>query len=87
MTNAGYKSNSKGELIHDGNCIARKFMRAEMASNWTRFGEFENLFKAFQMISVIDEITSECVAVRVARKLKSTDVIQVSAGTFLQIPQ
>jgi transposase InsO family protein len=35
------------------------------------------------MLNVIDEFTHECLAIRVARKLKATDVIDVLADLFI----
>jgi transposase InsO family protein len=35
------------------------------------------------MLTVIDEFTRECIAIRVDRKLKSTDVIDVLADLFI----
>jgi putative transposase len=35
------------------------------------------------MLNVIDEFTHECLAIRVARKLKATDVIDVLSDLFL----
>ena len=39
--------------------------------------------KAFRMLCVIDEFTRESIAIRVARKLKSTDVIEALADLFV----
>jgi transposase InsO family protein len=35
------------------------------------------------MLNVIDEFTRECIAIRIARQLKSTDVIDVLSDLFI----
>ena len=35
------------------------------------------------MLNVIDEFTRECIAIRIDRKLKSTDVINVLSDLFI----
>ncbi len=37
----------------------------------------------FRMLNVIDEFTRECLAIRIDRKLKSTDVIDVLSDLFI----
>ena len=37
----------------------------------------------YRMLNVIDEFTHECLAIRVARKLKATDVIDVLSDLFI----
>ena len=39
--------------------------------------------RKFRMLNVIDEFTRECLAIRVARRLKSTDVIDVLSDLFI----
>ena len=39
--------------------------------------------RKFRMLNVVDEFTRECLAIRVARRLKSADVIDVLADLFL----
>ena len=39
--------------------------------------------RKFRMLNVIDEFTRECLAIRVDRKLKSTDVIDVLSDLFI----
>ena len=35
------------------------------------------------MLNVVDEFTHECIAIRIERKLKSIDVIEVLANLFI----
>src|SRR3954454_24927889 len=39
--------------------------------------------RRFRMLNVIDEFTHECLAIRVARKLKAIDVIDVLSDLFI----
>ncbi|MFN3671527.1 MAG: IS3 family transposase [Bosea sp. (in: a-proteobacteria)] len=39
--------------------------------------------RKFRMVNVIDEFTRECIAIRIDRKLKSTDVIDVLSDLFI----
>jgi putative transposase len=39
--------------------------------------------RRFRMLNIADEFTHECVAIRVARKLNSTDVIDVLSDLFI----
>lgn len=39
--------------------------------------------RKFRMLNVIDEFTRECIAIRIDRKLKSTDVIDVLSDLFI----
>ena len=40
--------------------------------------------RAFRMLTVIDEYTRECLAIKVARKLRSEDVLEVLSDLFLR---
>src|SRR6187455_2970540 len=39
--------------------------------------------RKFRMLNVIDEFTRECLAIRIDRKLRSTDVIDVLSDLFI----
>jgi putative transposase len=39
--------------------------------------------RKFRMLNLIDEFTRECLAIRVDRKLRSTDVIDVLSDLFI----
>ena len=39
--------------------------------------------RKFRMLNVIDEFTRECLAIRIDRRLKSTDVIDVLSDLFI----
>jgi putative transposase len=69
--------------LNDGSCVRLRprhpnhVWSYDFVSNRTHDG------RAFRMLCVIDEFTRECVAIRVARKLKATDVIDVLADLFI----
>ena len=39
--------------------------------------------RKFRMLNVIDEFTRECLAIRIDRRLRSTDVIDVPSDLFI----
>jgi putative transposase len=39
--------------------------------------------RKFRMLNVIDEFTRECLAIRIGRRLRSTDVIDVLSDLFI----
>jgi putative transposase len=39
--------------------------------------------RKYRMLNVLDEFTHECLAIRVGRKLKAIDVIDVLSGLFI----
>lgn len=39
--------------------------------------------RKYRMLNIVDEFTHECLAIRIARKLKSTDVIDVLSDLFI----
>jgi len=39
--------------------------------------------RKFRMLNIIDEFTRECLAIRIDRKLNSTDVIDVLSDLFI----
>jgi transposase InsO family protein len=39
--------------------------------------------RKFRMLNIIDEFTRECLAIRVSRKLKAVDVIDVLSDPFI----
>jgi putative transposase len=69
--------------LADGSCIRlrperpRQVWAYDFVEDRTRDG------RKFRMLCVVDEFTREALAIRVARKLSSTDVIDVLADLFL----
>jgi transposase InsO family protein len=74
----------RGRLwLHDGSCVRLRPERAnhvwayDFVQDRTRDG------RKLRMLNVVDEFTRECLAIRVGRKLKAADVIDVLADLFI----
>ena len=74
----------RGRLwLNDGSCVRLRPKRAnhvwayDFVEDRTRDG------RRFRMLNVVDEFTRECLAIRVGRQLKATDVIDVLADLFI----
>ena len=78
------KQPKRGRLwLNDGSCIR---LRAERPNHVWSYDFVEGRThdgRKFRMLNVIDEFTRECLAIRIARKLKSTDVIDVLTDLFI----
>jgi transposase InsO family protein len=74
----------KGRLwLNDGSCIR---LRAERPGHVWSYDFVEDRThdgRKYRMLNVIDEFTHECLAIRVSRKLKATDVIDVLSDLFI----
>jgi transposase InsO family protein len=78
------KQPKRGRLwLADGSCVR---LRAERPSHVWSYDFVEDRThdgRKYRMLNLIDEFTHECLAVRVARKLKATDVIDVLSDLFI----
>jgi putative transposase len=78
------KQPKKGRLwLNDGSCVR---LRPERPNHVWSYDFVENRThngRKFRMLTVIDEFTRECLAIRVDRKLRSTDVIDVLSDLFI----
>ena len=74
----------RGRLwLADGSCVR---LRPEQANHVWAYDFVEDRThdgRKFRMLNVVDEFTHECLAIRVARKLKATDVIDVLSDLFI----
>jgi transposase InsO family protein len=74
----------RGRLwLADGSCIR---LRAEHPNHVWSYDVVEDRThdgRKFRMLNVIDEFTHECLSIRVARRLKATDVIDVLSDLFI----
>ena len=74
----------RGRLwLADGSCIR---LRAEYPNHVWSYDFVEDRThdgRKYRMLNVLDEFTHECLAIRVARKLKATDVIDVLSDLFI----
>ena len=78
------KQPKKGRLwLNDGSCIR---LRPEYPNHVWSYDFVESRThdgRKFRMLNLIDEFTKECLAIRVDRKLNSTDVIDVLTDQFI----
>ena len=78
------KQPKKGRLwLTDGSCIR---LRPEYPNHVWSYDFVEDRThdgRKFRMLNVIDEFTRECLAIRVSRKLKAADVIDVLSDLFI----
>jgi transposase InsO family protein len=72
------KQPKKGRLwLNDGSCIR---LRPEYPNHVWSYDFVEDRthdVRKFRMLNIIDELTRECLSIRVSRKLKAVDVINV----------
>ncbi|MFC5485158.1 IS3 family transposase [Microvirga aerilata] len=69
--------------LNDGSCIR---LRPEYANHVWSYDFVEDRTydgRKFRMLNIIDEFTRECLAIRVSRKLKAVDVIDVLSDLFI----
>ena len=78
------KQPKRGRLwLNDGSCIR---LRPEHPNHVWSYDFVEDRThdgRKFRMLNVIDEFTRECLAIRVGRKLKAIDVIDVLSDLFI----
>ena len=74
----------KGRLwLNDGSCIRLKPERPNHVWSYDFVADRTHDGRAYRMLCIIDEFTRESLAIRVARKLNSTDVIEALADLFV----
>ena len=69
--------------LADGSCMR---LRAEHANHVWSYDFVEDRThdgRKYRMLNAVDEFTRECLAIRVARRLKSVDVIELLAELFI----
>ena len=78
------KQPRKGRLwLNDGSCIR---LRPEHQNHVWSYDFVEGRThdgRKFRMLNIIDEFTRECLAIRIGRKLNSSDVIDVLSDLFI----
>jgi transposase InsO family protein len=74
----------RGRLwLNDGSCVR---LRSERPNHVWAYDFVEDRTRdgrRFRMLNVVDEFTRECLCIRVGRKLKAADVIDVLADLFI----
>jgi transposase InsO family protein len=78
------KQPKKGRLwLNDGSCIRLRPEHPNHAWSYDFVEARTHDGRKVRMLNVIDEFTRECLAIRVARKLKGADVIDVLSDLFI----
>ena len=78
------KQPKRGRLrLADGSCLRRRAERPNHVWSYDFVEDRTHDGRKYRMLNVIDEFTHECLAIRVARKLKATDVIDVLSDLFI----
>ena len=78
------KQPRRGRLwLNDGSCIRLRAERANHVWSYDFVEDRTHEGRKYRMLNIVDEFTHECLAIRIARKLKSTDVIDVLSDLFI----
>ena len=79
------KQPKRGRLwLNDGSCIRLRPERPNHVWSYDFVADRSHDAKVFRMLCIIDEFTREAIAIRVARSLKSTDVIEALYDLFVE---
>jgi putative transposase len=78
------KQPKRGRLwLNDGSCVRLRPERPNHVWSYDFVEDRTHNGRKLRMLNVIDEFTRECLTIRVDRKLKSTDVIDVLSDLFI----
>jgi putative transposase len=78
------KQPKRGRLwLNDGSCVRRRPERRNHVWAYDFVQDRTHDGKAFRILTVIDEYTRECLALKVARRLKSVNVLETLADLFI----
>jgi transposase InsO family protein len=69
--------------LNDGSCIRLRSERPNHVWSYDFVESRTHDGRKFRMLNLIDEFTRECLAIRIGRKLRSTDVIDVLSDLFI----
>ena len=79
-----HKQPKRGRLwLADGSCIRLRPEHRNHVWSYDFVEDRTHHGRKYRMLNVIDEFTHECLAIRVARKLKAIDVIDVLSDLFI----
>jgi putative transposase len=74
----------RGRLwLNDGSCVRLRPERPNHVWSYDFVEDRTHNGRKFRMLNVIDEFTRECLSIRIDRKLKSADVIDVLSDLFI----
>jgi len=78
------KQPKRGRLwLADGSCIRLRAERPNHVWSYDFLEERTHDRRKIRLLNIIDEFTHECLAIRVSRRLKSIDVIDVLSDLFI----
>ena len=78
------KQPKRGRLwLTDGSCIRLRPEHRNHVWSYDFVEDRTHDTRRFRMLNVVDEFTHECLAIRIARKLKAIDVIDVLSDLFI----
>ena len=69
--------------LADGSCIRLRAEHANHVWSYDFVADRTHDGRKYRMLNVVDEYTRECLAMRVARRLKSVDVIELLCELFI----
>ena len=79
------KQPKRGRLwLNDGSCIRLRPQRRNHVWAYDFVQDRTRNGRTFRMLTVIDEFTRECLAIKVARRLNSKDVLEVLAELMIR---
>ena len=70
--------------LNDGSCVRLRPLRANHVWSYDFVSAVTQEGRAIRMLTMIDEYTRECLAIRVARRLRSYEVIEALADVMLR---
>jgi putative transposase len=74
----------RGRLwLNDGSCIRLRAERANHVWSYDFVEDRTHEGRKYRMLNIVDEFAHECLAIRIERKLNSTDVIDVLSDLFI----
>lgn len=78
------KQPKKGRLwLADGSCIRLRPQHRDHVWSYDFVEDRTHEGRKLRMLNILDEFTHECLAIRIDRKLNSTDVIDVLSDLFI----
>ena len=69
--------------LNDGSCIRLRAERANHVWSYDFVEDRTHDGRKYRMLNIVDEFTHECLAIRIDRRLKSADVIDVLSDLFI----
>jgi putative transposase len=78
------KQPKRGHLwLNDGSCVRLRPERPNHVWSYDFVEDRTHEGRKYRMLNIIDEFTRECLAIRIGRKLNSTDVIDALSDLFI----